>query len=82
MNNNPRQPLWLKALTALDKVLSIAAISYGIYLYTQVGVFNNGEIIQNPMSWIIGGTVSLLISIVNVPNLFLRKMKKNMVVSR
>lgn len=82
MGNDQHKKSWIQKLTVLDKLVALVAIGYGIYLYSQLGVFNNGEFIQNPMSWIIGGTVSLLISIINLPDVFLRRMKKSMVVMK
>ncbi len=81
MDNNQKSA-WVSRLSILDKLLSSAALAYGIYLYYEIGQFDNGEFLNNPMYWVIGGAISLVIAIVNIPKLFLSRMKKNMVVSR
>jgi len=82
INNNAGSSKLLSKLALVDKFFSVLAIFYGFYLYYDYGVFDNGEFINNPVYWIVGGSLSLVISVINIPKLFFSRMRKSMVVNR
>jgi hypothetical protein len=81
MNNNTSNAV-LSKLNNVDKVVSLLILVYGIYLYVTTGVLNNGELILNPLYLMIGGSLSFVLSLINIPNIFLSRMKNKMVVNR
>jgi hypothetical protein len=81
-NNQKSQPTGIKILRVADKILSLGAIFYGIYLYFYTGQFFTDDYFYNPALWIIGGSVSLIIGFIDLPSLMFRIMKRKMVVNR
>jgi hypothetical protein len=81
-NNQHNQPASIKFLKVADKALSLGAILYGFYLYFDTGVFFSSDYFYNPALWVMGGSLSLAISFIDLPNLMFRIIKRKMVVKR
>jgi hypothetical protein len=82
MNDDKKTLKSIKVMGAIDVAVSIFAIFLGIYLYIVSGEITSGSLFFSPIALILGGLAALALTLINIPQRLMSRMRNKMVVKK